>query len=171
MFCSQCGTLLSDDSEFCTNCGAKVTHSVPSDATKPTEATAVQKPKNRIPAIIAIVVVAVLGIWLASVQIEKANLKHDLSGRWIQSSPHEDVVYYLELTFSDDEIEYNFVSMLGTDELDTMKYTVISGNEIKIEDIETVFTIEFSDDNKDLLEFSPAFPGSDDSMFWFKMDE
>ena len=169
MFCSQCGTPLPDDSEFCTNCGAKVTHSVPSDATKPSEVTAVQKPKKRILAIIATVVVAVLGIWLATTQIGKANLKSDLSGTWFQANSSDGVVYYLELTFSDDDIEYSFLSELGSDEIDTMKYTVISNNEIKVEDIDTVFTIEFSNE-KEWLEFSPAFPGADDTMYWLKAD-
>ena len=62
MFCKECGAKLSDDAQFCPNCGKKVTN------TMPVEKADSSPPKKKSAMIIgvggALVLIAVIGIFL-----------------------------------------------------------------------------------------------------------
>lgn len=165
MYCSACGTALPDDSEFCTNCGAKILRAVPAS-----ESEAKPRGTKKNIAIIAACAVLVVGVWLIVNQARKANLREQLMRDWSRVENSNGTYYTLELDFSDDSIEYNFDSYFIDRTIETYSYEVISGNRIRIDDRDTLYTIEFNDD-KTMMTITPAITSSDASENWFHHDD
>ena len=116
MYCSKCGTQLPEDSDFCTNCGSKILKETTETQLQPQVNTT---RKKKIVAIIVVCLVAVLGVGLLINEIGKANLKKELMRDWETIEIDGSSYYTLELDFSDDEIEYNFVSFYIDDTIAT----------------------------------------------------
>lgn len=167
MYCSKCGTQLPEDSDFCTNCGSKILKET--TVVQPKTQTKMTGRKKTV-AIIAVCLVAVLGVWVLINEIGKANLKKELMRDWETVEVDGGSYYSLELDFSDDEIEYNFESFYIDDTIATYKYTVISGNQFKVDGRDTVYTVEFNDD-KTMMTITPALTSTDASEYWFHFDD
>lgn len=181
MYCSKCGTQLPEDSAFCTHCGFEI--SKETIETLPNET--LLKPQSKMTAkkkiivIVAVCLIAILGIFFIINEIGKANLKKQLMRDW-QSVEVEGITYYTrELDFSDDEIEYNFdifyvddtmATYNYDDTIATYNYSVISRNKFKIDDEDTIYTVEFSDD-KIMMTVTPALTSADSFENWFHFDD
>ena len=178
MFCMKCGEAIPDNSKICPLCGADLEgheqQAVVYASQKEMETTTenVTNKKTLSPktkrilagvAILAVVVIAVLGV-------QKSNLKKELQKDWLDT----DGTILKVLEFSDDEVEYRLetgYSWIDTT-LFTEKYKVVSGNKIKVQmfgdDWET-YTIEFNDD-KTIMTVSPAMTSTDKSENWYYLD-
>lgn len=166
MYCSRCGTALPDDSDFCTSCGAKILKEVSIPEATETKPKIKFDGKKKTLAIVAVCIVFALGVWIIISQISKSNLHKELMRDWSRVESSGGSYYTLELDFSEDEIEYIFDSFFYDDTIATFDYKVISGNQIKIDARDTIYTIEFNDD-KTMMTITPALTSADSSENWF----
>lgn len=165
MYCSKCGNPLPEGSNFCMNCGESVQQPLQPGFDVPTV-----KKKTNLPVILTISAVCFIflavGVWFGSLQIAKANLHKELMRDWSRVESSDGTYYTLELDFSEDTIEYNFVGFYFEDTIATFEYEVISGNQIRIDGRNQLYTIEFNDDHSMMI-ISPALTYSDSSEYWF----
>lgn len=172
MYCSKCGTQLPEDSAFCTHCGFEISKETIETLPNETQLKPQSKmtAKKKIIVIVAVCLIAILGVFFIINEIGKANFKKQLMRDW-QSVEVEGTTYYTrELDFSDDEIEYNFDSFYVDDTIATYNYSVISRNKFKIDDEDTIYTVEFNDD-KTMMTITPALTSADSSENWFHFDD
>lgn len=122
--------------------------------------------------IIAVAVVAILAViaGVAFFEVGKANLKRELMGEWNVVESGEGGYYMLELDFSEDTIEYNFLSeysFLNTT-IATLDYRVVAPNKIRIKEYgDNPITISFNDD-KSMMIVSPAITDTKSVEYWFR---
>ena len=164
MYCSKCGDKIKEDSAFCGKCGNVLN--------KVTTNPKIRLSKFRYKSIIipCIVIVGVMITYLIVFSIGKQTLKSNLMKDWSRIETGDSgAVYKLELSFSENEIKYNFVSpysFLNTT-IATYKYKVVSPNKIKIND--NIYKIKF-DDTKTTIIMTPALTHIADSEGWHYMD-
>ncbi len=120
-------------------------------------------------AVAAVVVLAVIAT-VTFLEVGKANLKRELMGEWSTVESGEGGYYMLELDFSEDTIEYNFLSeysFLNTT-IATLDYRVVAPNKIKIKEYgDDPITISFNDD-KSMMIVSPAITDTKSVEYWFR---
>lgn len=171
--CFNCGEKLPSDSLFCVRCGTRVEGNVWSNETPIKAPNFFAKNRRKI-GIGAVAIVAVLLVLLIVNAVQVANLKKELLRDW-QTVEGEDGAYILcILDFSEDEIEYKLETGYAWMNMTvyTYEYKVIGGNKMKVKmydgNWETV-TVKFNED-KTMMEVSPALTSADDEEQWFNFD-
>lgn len=163
MFCSNCGTHLSDDSDFCSNCGASV---LKENSSQP----ALRKnKKTKLIVIVALCLVVSLCVGVISNQVGKSNLKKQLLRDWERVESNEGTYYTLKLDFSEDKIVYKFDSFYYDTTISTYNYTIISKNEFQIDGRSAVYRVKFNE-KKTMMTITPALTSTDSSENWFNFD-
>ena len=163
MFCSKCGNKLKDGSIFCGKCG----HSINSKNKK----IDISFLKNSLFIVVSSIVVALIVIWVIIFNVGKSNLSKQLLKDWIRVETGDNgSLYELELDFSKDKIEYNFISSVYwlNNTLTTFEYKVISPSKIKIKD--TTHIIKFNKD-KTIMTITPAITSIASSEEWYNIDD
>lgn len=186
MFCQKCGEAIPDDSEICPNCGVNLksetedqTVIYASQSSMDTLESKNDQDKKKailkIPKLAQIGIAAIvvcLVIFCGVTEMEKANLKKELSGEW-KYVYEEKIIKVLD--FSDGQVEYRLET--GYSWLDTTvtqgNYKVVGKNKIKMNitgDKYETYTIQFNDD-KDVLTVTPAITNSDQEEVWYSLDK
>lgn len=176
MYCGNCGAELQEGSIFCTSCGTKVsnqeTEIADCDQTC-TEQSATPTPKKKTLIttiiIVAIAIIVGIGIWLIISTTAKANLKEQLLRDWTRVESESGTYYTLGLDFYNDKFKYTFESLYFDEVIATFSYEIISGNEIRIDNRSTTYTIEFNDD-KTMMIVTPAITSVDSKEYWYNFD-
>ncbi len=164
MYCTKCGSEIKDNN-ICPNC-----YSI-SDF----EVTPVPLKKRSAKKIIVILTICFLLIALLICFkhiSDKKKLHNELMRDWENIEVGDSITdyYYLILDFSKDEIEYIFDCYYFEETIATYEYEVLSGTKFKLEDDETIYTVEF-DDDKSMMTISPALTSSDEYEYWFNFDD
>lgn len=163
MYCSKCGNKIDEGNTFCGKCGKFINNEINNNI-KRSKLYMLKRKQIVIPCVIVIIIV--LG-YAIQFNIGKANLLNELIKNWSRIETGDSgTLYEVELDFSKDKIDYNFISsyafLNGT--LTTYEYEVISPNEIKIKD--KTYKIEFNED-KTMMTITPALTRVEDSEDWF----
>lgn len=115
-----------------------------------------------IPCIIVIIIVLVYSIVF---NIGKSNLSNELIKDWSSVETGDSgTLYNVELEFSKDKIDYNFISSYAflNNTFKTFEYKVVSPSKIK----DKTYKIEFNED-KTMMTITPALTSTDDSEDWY----
>lgn len=164
MYCNKCGNELDKNSTFCGKCGK------PIKGEKNRKKIDLSFLRRKIVIIPCIVVIGLIFVYMISFYIGKNNLANNIIKDWSRfETGDSDSLYKLELDFSQDEIDYNFISsysFLNTT-LATFEYKVVSPSEIEVNN--TKYKIEF-DDDKTMMTITPALTSTDSSEYWFYYD-
>lgn len=185
MFCQKCGEAISDDSETCPNCGVNLksetedqTVIYASQSSMDTLESKNDQDKKKailkIPKLAQIGIAAIIVcfvIFCGVAEMEKANLKKELSGEW--KYVYKEIIKVLD--FSDGQVEYRLET--GYSWLDKTlaqgKYKVVGKNKIKMNitgDKYETYTVQFNDD-KDVLTVTPAVTNTDEEEVWYSLDK
>lgn len=161
MYCSKCGNKIEKESTFCGKCGKAL------NKNKTTKKLNFSFVKNKLFIIPCMVVIVAIIIFLIIFNMGKSNLSSNLLRDWTRVETGDSgSTYELELDFSKDKIEYNFISGYSwlNSTIADYEYKVISPSKIKIKD--KTYKIEFNDD-KTMMTITPALTSTDDSENWF----
>lgn len=164
MYCSKCGNKIEKDSVFCGKCGKSIKEN---KATKKIDLSFIKKKLFIIPCVVIIVAFI---IYLIIFNIGKSNLSSNLLSDWYRVETRDSgSIYKLELDFSKDKIEYNFISGYSwlNSTIADYDYKIISPSKIKIKD--KTYKIEFNED-KTMMTITPALTSADSSEDWFNVD-
>lgn len=167
MFCSKCGNKIKDGSTFCGKCG----HPINSKDKNTNKKINISFLKNKLFIVVSAIVIAIIVIYLIIFNIGKSNLSKELLRDWSRVETGDSgSLYELELDFSKDKIEYNFISSISwlNNTISTFEYKVISPSKIKIKD--KTYKIEFNKD-KTMMTITPAITSIADSENWFNIDD
>jgi hypothetical protein len=116
--------------------------------------------------IVLVAAIAFCAYWFGG----KAALKKQLLKDWYYADETSyGTSYMLELDFSDDSVEYNFVSVYITQTIATLDYKVFAPNKKSYGPYDRVITISFNSD-KTMMTFTPAMTSTDSSEYWFNLD-
>lgn len=116
--------------------------------------------------VVLVAAIAFCAYWFGG----KAALKKQLLRDWYYADETSyGTSYMLELDFSDDSVEYNFVSVYLTQTIATMDYKVVAPNKISYGTYDRVVTVSFNSD-KTMMTFTPAMTSTDSSENWFNLD-
>lgn len=166
MYCSKCGNKIDNGSTFCGKCGKSINKETNSN-TNNTKLSILKRKQIIIPCIIVLIIILVYYIMF---NIGKSNLSNELIREWSRVEMGDsDTVYKLELDFSKDKIDYNFISsyaFLNTT-ISTFEYKVISPNKIKVND--KTYKIKF-DKDKSSFTITPALTSTDSSETWYNLN-
>lgn len=163
MYCSKCGNKIDKGSTFCGKCG-KATNNETNSNSKSSKLSILKRKQIIIPCIIVIIIALVYGIVF---NIGKSNLSNELIRDWSRVETGDNgTLYKVELDFSKDKIDYNFISSYAflNSTLTTFEYKVVSPSKIKIKD--KTYKIEFNED-KTMMTITPALTSTDDSEDWY----
>lgn len=100
--------------------------------------------------------------------IGKSNLENHLLRDWSRvETGNSGTTYKVELDFSKDKIDYNFISSYAflNSTITTFDYKIISPSKIKVKD--KTYKIKFNDD-KSSFTITPALTSTDSSETWYK---
>lgn len=168
MYCRNCGNKIEDGSTFCGNCGNPI-----NNKKKKINISFFKKKIIIIPCIILLIFVL---LFIMVFNIGKYNLSKSLIKDWSRIETGESgSIYELELDFSQDKIDYNFVSSYSflNSTISTLEYKVISPSKIKVKyktnNTYKTYKITFNDD-KSKMTITPALTSTDDSEDWFYHD-
>lgn len=163
MYCSKCGNKIDKGSTFCGKCGKPINNETNNNS-KGSKLSILKRKQIIIPFIIVIIIVLVYGIVF---NIGKSNLSNELIKDWSRVETGDSGnLYKVELDFSKDKIDYNFISSYAflNSTLTTFEYKVVSPSKIKIKD--KTYKIEFNED-KTMMTITPALTSTDDSEDWY----
>lgn len=161
MYCSKCGNKIERDSTFCGKCGKAI------NKDKSNKKINISFIKNKLFVIPCIIIIIAIVIHIVIFNIGKSNLSSNLLRDWTRVETGDSgSMYELELDFSKDNIEYNFISGYSwlNSTIADYEYKIVSPSKIKIKD--KTYKIEFNED-KTMMTITPALTSTDDSENWF----
>ena len=162
MYCSKCGNKIKKDSDFCGKCGKSINNK--EQALKKINIYFIKDKRFFIP-FLAILILTLL--FTIGFNIGKYNLSRELLRDWSRvETGTSGSIYTIELDFSKNKIEYNFISTYSwlNNTLATYEYKIVSPNKIKIKD--ETYTIKFGS-SKTTMTITPALTSIDDSETWY----
>lgn len=162
MYCSKCGNKIEKDSTFCGKCGKSINDN------KTTKKFKLSKIKNKSILIPCIIVICAIVIYLVVFNVGKSNLENHLLRDWSRVETGDSgTTYKVELDFSKDKIDYNFISSYAflNSTITTFDYKIISPSKIKVKD--KTYKIKFNED-KSSFTITPALTSTDSSETWYK---
>lgn len=185
-YCAKCCKGFSDELTVCPECNGNLIEYNQAPVQPVTENNTVTeyavKPKSKVKiwliilmaAIVAIIATAcVFAVRCIINEKGKQELRIQLLRDWSRIEQYSDTYYTLELDFSDNEIDYNFVDEiygLIDETIATYEYEVISPNEISVDKLKsgfgTTYKIEFNDE-KSMMIITPSLTNSDSKEYWY----
>lgn len=161
MYCNKCGNKIEKDSTFCGKCGKAI------NKDKSNNKINISFIKNKLFVIPCILIIIAIVIYIVIFNIGKSSLSNNLLRDWTRVETGDNgSMYELELDFSIDKIEYNFISGYSwlNSTIADYEYKIVSPSKIKIKD--KTYKIEFNED-KTMMTITPALTSTDDSENWF----
>ena len=163
MYCSKCGNKIDKNSSFCGKCGKEINSN-----NKVKKSINLSKLKNKCILIPCMIALTIIVIYLVVFNIGKNNLENHLLRDWSRVETGDSgTTYKVELDFSKDKIDYNFISSYAflNSTITTFDYKIISPSKIKVKD--KTYKIKFNDD-KSSFTITPALTSTDSSETWYK---